>query len=119
MTCQPVSSDAQPARIRLTSARDWFGSVDETLAAGLSLALTPDNVQNRCAADARPCCGLKVTRGGRRGQEVRLNRNVVNGSEPMLRLIGGRPAGTAVAVESAFGNGRTAHSGACSSVRNS
>ena len=69
MTCQPVSSDAQPARIRLTSARDWFGSVDETLAAGLSLALTPDNVQNRCAADARPCCGLKV----------RLNRNVVNG----------------------------------------
>lgn len=35
--------------------------------------------------------------------KVRLNRNVVNGSEPILRLIGGLPAGTAVAIESAFG----------------
>lgn len=50
MTCRPVSSDAQPARIRLTSARDWIGSVGETFTARLSLALTPDNVQNRCAA---------------------------------------------------------------------
>lgn len=47
MTCQPVSSDAQPARIRLTSAQDWLGSVGETFAARLSLAPTPDNVQNR------------------------------------------------------------------------
>ena len=47
MTCRAVSSDAQPARICLTSARDWLGSVGETFAAGLSLALTPDNVQNR------------------------------------------------------------------------
>lgn len=51
--------------------------------------------------------------------KARLNRNVVNGSEPMLRLIGGRPDGTAVAVEAAFGNGGTAQSGARSSVRNS
>lgn len=51
--------------------------------------------------------------------KVRLNRNVVNGSEPMLRLIGGLPAGTAVAIESASGNGGTAQSGARSSVRNS
>jgi hypothetical protein len=36
---------------------------------------------------------------------VRLNRNVVNGPESMLRLIGGLPAGTAVAIESAFGHG--------------
>jgi hypothetical protein len=36
---------------------------------------------------------------------VELNRNVVNGSEPMLRLIGGLPAGTPVAFEAAFGWG--------------
>jgi transposase len=34
---------------------------------------------------------------------VQLNRNVVNGSEPMLRLIGGLPAGTPVAFEAAYG----------------
>ncbi len=34
---------------------------------------------------------------------VRLNRNVVNGSEPMLRLIGELPAGTPVASGAAFG----------------
>ena len=37
--------------------------------------------------------------------KVRLNRNVVNGSEPMLRLIGGLPAGTPVAFEAACGWG--------------
>ena len=36
---------------------------------------------------------------------VELNKNVVNGSEPMLRLIGDLPAGTAVAFEAAFGWG--------------
>jgi transposase len=36
---------------------------------------------------------------------VQLNRNVVNGSEPMLRLIGGLPAGTPVAFEAAYGWG--------------
>jgi hypothetical protein len=30
--------------------------------------------------------------------KAQLNRNVVNGTEPMLRLIGGRPAGTPVGV---------------------
>ena len=34
---------------------------------------------------------------------VQLNRNVVNGSEPFLRLIGDLPAGTPVAFEAAFG----------------
>src|ERR1700739_3727345 len=34
---------------------------------------------------------------------VQLNKNVVNGSEPMLRLIGGLPSGTPVAFEAAFG----------------
>jgi transposase len=34
---------------------------------------------------------------------VQLNKNVVNGSEPMLRLIGDLPAGTPVAFEAAFG----------------
>ena len=34
---------------------------------------------------------------------VQLNRNVVNGSEPMLRLIGELPSGTPVAFEAAFG----------------
>jgi transposase len=34
---------------------------------------------------------------------VQLNKNVVNGSEPMLRLIGDLPSGTAVAFEAAFG----------------
>ena len=34
---------------------------------------------------------------------VELNKNVVNGSEPMLRLIGDLPAGTPVAFEAAFG----------------
>ena len=37
--------------------------------------------------------------------KVQLNRSVVNGSEPMLRLIGDLPAGTPVAFESAFGWG--------------
>jgi len=37
--------------------------------------------------------------------KVQLNRNVVNGQEPMLRLIGALPAGTAVAFEAAYGWG--------------
>jgi transposase len=37
--------------------------------------------------------------------KVQLNRNVVNGSEPMLRLIGGLPAGTPVASGAAYGWG--------------
>jgi transposase len=35
--------------------------------------------------------------------KVQLNKNVVNGSEPMLRLTGELPAGTPVAFEAAFG----------------
>src|SRR6266436_8584243 len=37
--------------------------------------------------------------------QVQLNKNVVNGSEPFLRLIGDLPAGTPVAFEAAFGWG--------------
>jgi transposase len=37
--------------------------------------------------------------------QVHLNKNVVNGSEPMLRLIGDLPSGTPVAFEAAFGWG--------------
>jgi hypothetical protein len=37
--------------------------------------------------------------------KVQLNRNVVNGTEPILKLIGGLPGGTPVAFESAFGWG--------------
>jgi transposase len=37
--------------------------------------------------------------------QVQLNRNVVNGQEPMLRLIGDLPAGTPVAFEAAYGWG--------------
>ena len=36
---------------------------------------------------------------------VQLNKNVVNGSEPILRLIGDLPSGTPVAFEAAFGWG--------------
>jgi transposase len=36
---------------------------------------------------------------------VEVNKNVVNGCEPMLRLIGGLPSGTPVAFEAAFGWG--------------
>jgi hypothetical protein len=36
---------------------------------------------------------------------VELNKNVVNGSEPVLRLIGDLPSGTPVAFEAAFGWG--------------
>src|SRR5258708_40366825 len=36
---------------------------------------------------------------------VELNKNVGNGSEPMLRLIGDLPPGTPVAFEAAFGWG--------------
>jgi transposase len=36
---------------------------------------------------------------------VQLNKNTVNGTEPVLRLIGGLPAGTPVAFEAAFGWG--------------
>ena len=35
--------------------------------------------------------------------KVQLSKNVVNGSEPMLRLIGGLPSGTPVASGAAFG----------------
>jgi hypothetical protein len=41
--------------------------------------------------------------GSHRGRAVQLNKNVVNGSEPFLRLIGDLPAGTPVAFEAAFG----------------
>jgi transposase len=37
--------------------------------------------------------------------KVQLNRNVVNGQEQVLRLIGGLPAGTPVAFEAAYGWG--------------
>jgi len=37
--------------------------------------------------------------------KVQLNKNVVSGSEPMLRLIGDLPSGTPVAFEAAFGWG--------------
>ena len=37
--------------------------------------------------------------------KVRLNKNTVNGTEPLLRLIGDLPAGTPVAFEAAFGFG--------------
>ena len=40
-----------------------------------------------------------------RDGKVQLNRNVVNGTEPILRLIGGLPAGTPVAFEAAYGWG--------------
>ena len=39
------------------------------------------------------------------GGKVQLNRNVVNGTEPVLKLIGDLPAGTPVAFEAAFGWG--------------
>ena len=38
-------------------------------------------------------------------EQVQADRNVVNGSEPMLRLIGGLPARTPVAFEAAYGWG--------------
>jgi hypothetical protein len=37
--------------------------------------------------------------------KVRLNRNPVNGAEPILKLIDDLPTGTAVAFEAAFGWG--------------
>jgi hypothetical protein len=37
--------------------------------------------------------------------QVQLNKNVVNGSEPLLRLIGDLPSGTPVASGAAFGWG--------------
>ena len=37
--------------------------------------------------------------------KVQLNRNVVNGTEPVLKLIGDLPAGTPVAFEAAYGWG--------------
>ena len=40
-----------------------------------------------------------VTENGK----VQLNKNRVNGTEPLLRLIGDLPAGTPVAFEAAFG----------------
>ena len=39
------------------------------------------------------------------GGKVALNRNVVNGQEMILKLIGGLPAGTPVAFEAAYGWG--------------
>ena len=37
--------------------------------------------------------------------KVQPNKNTVNGTEPLLRLIGDLPAGTPVAFEAAFGWG--------------
>ena len=39
------------------------------------------------------------------GGEVLANRNVPNGVEPILKVIGGLPAGTPAAFEAAFGWG--------------
>jgi hypothetical protein len=39
------------------------------------------------------------------GGEVLTNRNVGNGTEPMLRRLGGLPPGTPVAFEAAYGWG--------------
>jgi transposase len=39
------------------------------------------------------------------GGKVLANRNVPNGVEPILRVIGGLPAGTPAAYETAFGRG--------------
>jgi len=36
-------------------------------------------------------------------RNVPPNRNVVNGSEPILTLIGGLPTGTPVALQAAYG----------------
>src|SRR6266513_3869910 len=41
---------------------------------------------------------------GARG-EVLANRNVPNGAEPILKVIGGLPPGTPAALEAAFGTG--------------
>jgi hypothetical protein len=41
--------------------------------------------------------------------QVQLNKNTVNGTEPILRLIGDLPAGTPVAFEAAFGWGWLVH----------
>jgi transposase len=57
------------------------------------------------------CVGIDVHR--KRSQvavvtgdgKVQLNRNVVNGTEPILKLIGGLPAGTQAASGAAFGWG--------------
>jgi hypothetical protein len=37
--------------------------------------------------------------------EVLVNRNVPNGVEPILKVIGGLPPGTPAAFEAAFGTG--------------
>src|SRR5207253_3687562 len=37
--------------------------------------------------------------------EVLTNRNVTNGAEPILKVIGGLPPGTPAALEAAFGTG--------------
>jgi hypothetical protein len=37
--------------------------------------------------------------------EVLANRNVPNGAEPILKVIGGLPPGTPAALEAAFGTG--------------
>src|SRR5437763_14182107 len=39
------------------------------------------------------------------GGEVLANRNVPNGAEPILKVIGGLPPGTPAALEAAFGTG--------------
>ena len=39
------------------------------------------------------------------GGEAVVNRNVPNGVEPILRVIGGLPPGTPAAFEAAFGTG--------------
>jgi hypothetical protein len=48
--------------------------------------------------------GSQVAVAGEDGK-VQLNRNVVNGREAILRLAGGLPAGTPVALEAACGWG--------------
>jgi hypothetical protein len=59
----------------------------------------PDNVclrRHRCAPQALQ---VAVVIGD---GTVELNKNVVNGSEPILRLIGDLPTGTPVAFEAAW-----------------
>ena len=55
--------------------------------------------RNRRAPQAFPAGGH------RRQREVLANRNVPNGAEPILKVIGDLPTGTPAAFEAAFGTG--------------
>jgi hypothetical protein len=88
------SGECRDARHHKGCPGRWRGAV--------SLGYGPDGKRIRRKVGGRKRSQVAVID---QGGEVLLNRNVPNGVEPILKVIGGLPPGTPAALEAAFGTG--------------